>query len=485
MIGYIILGIIAVLLSVILIKAAFFKYKPEEIEKLEDEHIDSEKALKHLSEAISIKTISVDGDDGDYTEFYKFHEFLERSYPLVHKTMTKEVIGSASLLFYWEGKNPELNPIALMSHMDVVPVEAGTEKDWKEDPFGGKIDREFIWGRGSLDMKNHLIAVMESLEALIEDGYQPDRGVYVCFGQDEEISIGEQRGAARIAKTLRERGVRLDCIIDEGGTLIPINVAGIHTTFATVGASEKGYADYKITVNDAGGHSSTPSKHTAIGKLGKVINRLDNHQSRAKLLPVTKEFMVRAGKALPYWARIIVGNLWFFKPLIMLVMKNIPTTATLVRTTQAATMCEGSPVPNVMPQNASAVVNCRILPGESTETTTAHLKKACGKNASVELIGFSKEPAPVSPTSSRAYLTIEKLCKQIDPKAVAVPFLVMGCTDTCYYESICDTIFRFTPFVVTPELLHTMHGTNERLPIDSMGPAVAFFKRYVKTLTKD
>ncbi len=487
MVGYIILGIVLSLLAVILIRAALFVEKKEDIKKFDSSEIDDKKSLEHLSQAIKIDTTSVENLDknADFGNFYEFHKFLENTYPLIHKTMRREVIGEASLLYYWEGKNPDLKPIAMLSHMDVVPVERGTEKDWTHPPFSGHNDGENLWGRGSLDMKHHLIALMEGLEALIKDGFAPERGIYLCFGQDEELSIGENRGAAKIAQTFKKRGVELEAVLDEGGSIMPVNLAGINASFAAVGTTEKGFADFKVTVTGKGGHASTPPKHTAVGKLAKVINKIEKHPMKAKLLPVNKELLEKAGKNMPFYIRIFLANLWLFKPLLLCLMKKIPEAASVIRTTQAITMCSGSEVSNVLPQKASVIINCRLLPGDTTEDVLKHLNKIVGKDGEVEFIGFKKEAAPISSTKSKAYLTVEKLCKEITDNSVTIPLLVMGATDSFYYEEIADTILRISPFPTPMNIMSLIHNTNEHLPIESMKGAVYFFKNYIKTMTED
>ena len=223
-----VLAVIVLAIVITAIRAAFFKIKRPDVKPMPKENIDEERVQRHLTEAIQIKTISnVDESKVDWNEFKRFHDFLEREYPLTHKTLKREVVSKASLLFTWEGKNPELDGIAFLSHQDVVPISEGTLDDWEHPPFEGYNDGEFIWGRGALDMKNHLICVIEAVEALLEDGFVPERTIYLCFGHNEEIVAGENNGAQALMETLKERGVRLDSTIDEGGAILPANVPGI------------------------------------------------------------------------------------------------------------------------------------------------------------------------------------------------------------------------------------------------------------------
>ena len=484
---WIILGILAALLVVTLIRAAFFKEKPQEGSPLEDESVDVERYCENLSKAIQIKTISnYDRDKVDWAEFDKFHAFLEEQYPLIHEKMTKTVIGDGSLLFRLEGKNPALEPIALLAHQDVVPIAEGTEQDWTHPPFAGVNDGEFIWGRGAMDMKNHLIAVLESVESLLREGFTPERGLYICLGHNEEVVAAPDNGAKQIAAYLEKEGVHLDSILDEGGAILPVDVPHIvQCQLAGVGVAEKGSINYEISVHAKGGHSSQPPEHTALGALADVIHDIEGHQFKAHMPDYVYELFRSIGKRSSYGARLLFCNLRILKPLVLKIMTKIPPAASLIRTCTAVTMAEGSPQFNVLPQKASITVNFRTMPGVTTQDVEDHIRKSCrNKDITVRhLVG--KEASKVSPTDSKAFKTIQELCMRTDSKNLVVPFLVMGGTDACNYENVCENIYRFAPFVVDTKLLLCTHATDEHLPIGSAAEALKFFKRYIRRMTAD
>ncbi|MBR2869599.1 MAG: M20/M25/M40 family metallo-hydrolase [Clostridia bacterium] len=447
------------------------------------EKVDLQRAMDNLSKAISIPTVSYpEKEKVDFTQFEKFHKFLEEAYPLIHKNLTKEVVMEASLIYRWEGTRSDLEPMALLAHQDVVPVSAGTEGDWTHPAFSGENDGEFIWGRGALDMKNHLIAVMEAVETLLEEGFKPDRDVYLLFGQDEEVVASGNGGAKNIMETLKSRGIHLDSIVDEGGAIIPIDVKGLieNKELIGVGIAEKGYTDIEITVTAKGGHSSQPPVHSALGDLAEVIRDLEGNQFKAELMPFVSDLFSNLGRSCTYPARLLTCNLPYLKPLLRYGMTKIPFTACLIRTTTAVTMAEGSPAANVLPQKASVVVNFRQMPGTTVEDVIAHIRKVCrNKNIEIKVLK-AKEASNFSPTDSRVFKIIEELCVQENKNAIVAPYLVMGGTDACYYEPICENIFRYSPYKVSVELLRCTHATNERIPVAAIEPAVAFFKRYIK-----
>ena len=167
--------------------------------------IDANLAAQHLAQAIRFQTVSY-GDGIKEQEksmaLRAMYEWMEQTYPNFLTAAGPEIIGD-SLLFTWHGKNPNLLPVLLMAHMDVVPVVPGSEKDWIHAPFSGDIAEGFVWGRGAIDDKGQLVSILEAAERLAASGFQPERTIIFAFGQDEEVGGGQ--GNAMIAKALAGR----------------------------------------------------------------------------------------------------------------------------------------------------------------------------------------------------------------------------------------------------------------------------------------
>ncbi|MBQ3149746.1 MAG: M20/M25/M40 family metallo-hydrolase [Clostridia bacterium] len=483
----VILGAIGALTAANMVKAALHRPEKRDFGEKAEEEVNVDRVAKHLSEAITYRTISnADATKTDWSEFERFHAFLDEAYPLIKANLSKEIVGEANLIYRWKGKNSELEPIALLSHQDVVPVTEGTEDDWEHPAFDGFNDGEFIWGRGTLDMKNHLICVMEAVETLLEEGYEPERDVYLLFGQDEEVVASEYGGAKSIMNTLKDRGVRLDSVLDEGGAILPFKVKGIaNKQLAGIGIAEKGYCDIEISLNHKGGHSSSPPVHSGLGHMATVIQDLENNQFDAKIEPFLFELFNKVGKNVSYPAKLVTCNLPMLMPAVKQILKYIPAAASMIRTTTAVTMAQGSPAANVLPQTPTITVNFRQMPGTTTEDVINHIKKVVRyKDINIRVLR-TKEASKFSPTDSRAFKVIEEICMQNNPDSVVAPYLVMGGTDACFYEPICDNIYRFAPFIVDLSLLLRTHGTNEKIPISALGEGVKFFKTYVRKLTND
>ncbi len=478
----------AALTAVNAVRAA--KYKPQKtnLAPYGPEAVDVDRFRKNLADAIKIPTIAEKSpSDMNWEPFDRFHAFLKERYPLIHEHCSLEEPVQGSLLYRWKGQRDDLDPIALLSHQDVVPISEGTLEDWTYPPFDGHDDGEYIWGRGALDMKNHLIGVMESVEALIAEGFSPVRDVYICLGHNEEVMSSDYSGAIVMCKYFKEKGIHLDCVIDEGGAILPVNIKGVlDAQIAGIGIAEKGYADFTVSVNAKGGHSSQPPKHSAIGQLAEVIRDIENHQFKSELSPLVMELFDSIGRRTSYPVRLLMCNLPLLKPVIKQVMTLIPPAASLIRTTTGVTMASGSPAPNVLPQKASVNVNFRMYPGETVDDVMQHLKKVI-RNKNVEIVcepGW-KNPSKISPTDSRCFNALREICGRMNPKSIIAPYLVMGGTDACHYEDVCDNIYRYSPFLVDTSLLLCTHGTNERIPVSALADAVRFFKLYIRTLSAE
>ncbi len=470
-------------LAAVPVKAYFYKPEKTSIEKLTEEKVDVDRFRKNLSDAIKIPTIAGSTPETtDFAVFDQFGSFLKERYPLIHEKLEMIDVGKGPLVFRWKGSDESLDPIALLSHQDVVPISEGTYDDWTYAPFEGIDDGDFIWGRGALDMKNHLIAVMESVETLLSEGFSPVRDVYICLGHNEEVMSSEFSGAILICNYFKEHNIHLDCVLDEGGAILPVDIKGvINKNLAGVGVAEKGYADFEISVTAKGGHSSQSPNHTALGHLADVIKDIEKNQFHAELSPMMMTLFEKIGRNCSYPVRLITCNTKLLKPLITKIMTFIPPAASLIRTTQGVTMASGSPAPNVLPQKASINVNVRIYPGETIEDVEKHLRKAIrNKKVDIQLKPGWKNASKISPIDTRSFRIIEDICMGMNSDNIVAPYLVMGGTDACHYEAVCENIYRYSPFLVNTGLLLTTHGTNERIPVSSLEDGVAFFKRFIR-----
>ena len=443
-------------------------------------------ASLRLSEAIRLRTISYSRDTPvEGKAFLELHSFVEKSFPRVHASLTRETVNDFSLLYTWPGSDPALKPLLLAAHMDVVPVESGTETNWIHAPFDGEIANGFIWGRGTMDMKGSLMATLEAVEYLLGLEVQPHRTVYLAFGHDEEL--GGTEGAAKIAALLAERGVRLDFTLDEGLVITHGIVPGVKKPAALIGVAEKGSVTIELTAKGPRGHSSMPPLHTAVGRLGRALSRLETGQMPAKLVSPTSDMFEYLAPDIPLLMRTVVANAWLFEPLLISRLEGSRATNALIRTTTAPTVISGGFKPNALPSEAKAIVNFRILPGDSVEAVVAHVR-ATIDDADVSLRKVDTEPSEpslVSDLGSASFAALRRTVRQVFPDAAVAPGLLIGRTDSRHYAPIADNGYRFLPMRLKREDLVRIHGANERISVENYAEIIRFYVQFLRNAAID
>lgn len=439
--------------------------------------LDSAAAAARLAEAVRIETISWDDrPDASADAFLALHALLERAYPNAHRVLKREKVANYSLLYTWPGADPSLKPVMLMAHQDVVPIAPGTEKDWLHPPFSGAVADGFVWGRGAWDDKSNLLGVFEAVEMLAASGAQPRRTLYIASGHDEEV--GGQRGAAAIARLLESRNVSLEFVLDEGMIVTQGVAPGLKGPLALIGVAEKGYATFALSTSAAPGHSSMPPPRTVIGRTAEAAVRVEMNPPPAHLSGVPRETFETIAPEMPLTNRVLLSNLWLTEPLVRRELARQPASNAMLRTTAALTMFNAGSKSNVLPGHAQALINFRILQGDSVANLKAYLERTIrDPGVKVELFGDAREPTPVSPVDSPAYKLINRTIRETMPDAIVAPGLVIAGTDSRNMGNLSANIYRFLPIRAKPEDLARFHGTNERVSVKNYAETIGFFHR--------
>lgn len=437
--------------------------------------VDAAGALSRLSAAIKIKTVTYKSGDPVGEEaaqpWLDLRAFLEESYPLTHAAMKREIVADYTLLYTWQGSDSSLAPTLLMAHQDVVPVNEGTLDEWQRPAFSGEIADGYIYGRGTQDDKASVITILEATEGLIASGFKPKRTVILLFGHDEEVSGS---GASAAIDVLHARGVRPELVVDEGFMVVE-DTPGFTSPLSYIGVSEKGYMTLHIVSEATGGHSSMPPRNSANIQLAKALLALEENQLPSHLKSDTvSQFFKSMAAEMPFMQRFMLANTWITAPLVEKQMASSGVMNAMIRTTMAPTMLSGSVKENVLPQKATALVNFRIHPEDSSESVRAHVEKVLANIDGVSIdrdavAGFSSEPAPVSPTDNKAFSVMRAVAANTGgERAPVVPALVLGGTDSRYAVKISKNIYRFVPARMTMADTKGIHGTNERLAVSNI-----------------
>lgn len=445
--------------------------------------VEADAVAGHLAEALRFRTISHSTDPAELEAeaFAAFRGWLEATYPKLHRTLPREIVAGDSLLYTWPGSDPQLEPILLAAHQDVVPAE--NLERWTHPPFEGRIDGGFVWGRGAIDDKGPLIGIVEAVERLIGEGFEPRRTVLLAFGHDEEV--GGLRGARAMAELLAARNVRALLALDEGAAVVNGVLPGFAQPVALVGIAEKGSATLEVVARAEGGHSSTPPRETAAGILARAIQRIESNPLPGGVVGVTRELFEYLAPEMPLYARVPLGNLWLFARPMDWALSRQPGVNALLRTTTAVTMLSGSPKDNVLPVEAIAGVNFRLLPGDSSDWLLERITEIVDDpRVEVRFKYPPREASPVSPIDGPAFALLQETVAETFPDAVFAPFLTVGGTDCRHYAPITDGLYRFAPFSYGPADLKLPHGIDERIAVDALPGAVRFYARFIENASR-
>ena len=430
-------------------------------------------ALK-LQKMIQVETVSHrDQDEAD--KFRKLHKVMEGLFPNVFSVCEKYDI-DGNLLVRWKGKDPDMQPIILISHLDVVAAEG----QWKYPPYSGTIDDGKIWGRGSFDVKCAVFSFYQAVEELIGEGYVPPCDIYLGSSCTEEIG-GD--GASKIVKWFTDKGIRLFMVCDEGGAITDDPIPGIKGNFAMVGIFEKGYGDIQISAKGNGGHSSSPGKNTPIARLAKFEAEIEKRSPfKAQFTPAVDGMLsTLAPYCDNFWLKLIFHNLWLFRPLLLKVMPMIsPTAAAMLQTTICFTMQKGSDSYNVIPQEAYVTANMRFIPFQGKKESIDIIRKIAAKyDLEVRELNCS-DPTGSLDLNGKQFELTKKAIGKVFPDTACIPYIVTGGTDSRFYDKHVDACVRFEPINASPEQLSAMHGIDENIDINTLPPAVDYYKEIIR-----
>ncbi|MFD2026877.1 M20/M25/M40 family metallo-hydrolase [Promicromonospora aerolata] len=443
-------------------------------------------AAGHLSSLVQIPTVSSWDPQGlDHEAFARHRAALAAFYPRVH-ALQSEPAGDHGLLYRWPGRGRQdvLHPfpVVLVAHQDVAPVQVAA---WPDDPFSGEIRNGAVHGRGTLDDKGGLVAVLDAVETLLGDGFVPERDVWLFFGADEETAGGSAEIAVR---RLYELGVRPWLVLDEGGGVVTDAFPGVDRQAAMVGVAEKGLLGVNLCTTGVGGHATTPGGRSATARLARAVTRVSRSRSAARINPPTVEMLERiapsaaGGKGLGLRLATRLASGPFRKLAAWMLANGGPEASALVRTTVAVTELEGSAGANSAASSARARLDVRVALGETVDRTVARLRRDVrDKRVELEVVERS-EPSEVSPTDSQQFALIGEAIGASYPDAVVVPCVLPAATDARTFTPITDHVYRFSPFALSRAQRQSIHGVGEHLSVDSLGRGVHFYREVLRKI---
>lgn len=440
--------------------------------------IDAAAAVDRFQQLIRVATMSrSDASTTDWAAFTRFRALIAELYPLTHTALDVETVAEHSLLLRWHGAT-DAAPTVLMAHYDVV---AASDEGWEHPPFDAQLTgtgaEQLIWGRGTLDDKGALCAILEAVESLLVTGFRPATDIYLSFGHDEETN---GTGALAAVDALRARGIRPALVLDEGGAIVNGVLPGLSTPTAMIGVSEKGISQLTLTVEQNGGHASTPPRMTATVQLARAITRLNSRRFRSSINPAIAEMLRTAGAHSSGPLAAVFRHPRLCAPLLRFALTRISDeTNALVRTTAAVTQLSGSMAHNALAERAEAVVNVRVAVGSSVAEMVHDVRRAI-RDPHVKIgVTEASEASPISPMHGPEWQSVVNAIATIDPDVVATPYVQTGASDSRHFTAISAAVYRFVPFEMSSDERATLHAKNERMHVATWLRGIGFYQHLI------
>ena len=430
-----------------------------------------ERYIEAFRKLIRQETVS-DPDCGSSPEdFAKFRELTWELFPNIRKACEFRDFDGAMLLI-WKGSDRSRRPVLFMNHYDVVPAKT---EDWKYPPFSAEIADGKIWGRGTLDDKGGFWAMLQAADELAAEGFVPARDIYFETNCNEE-TFGT--GARTVAAWLQEQGVSFEMVFDEGGDIVREPISSAKGTFAMIGVGEKSVVNLKFTARSSGGHASTPEKNTPLVRLGKFMAYVDRHQVFDVELPTAVAEMLKV--MAPYSDKI--GKLTgkadkLRKPLGMLMPLLGASTGAMVATTIAFTLIGGGEAVNVIPGEAWVIGDMRCSHHQGQESSIKAITKIASKfGLETEVLQREPESRLADYKGDAFRLVYEAVISTIPGVDACAPYVMTGGSDSRFFDGLSDQCIRFLPFTIDAEQMESIHGINECVAVDTLVPAVNYYR---------
>ncbi|MES2753870.1 MAG: M20/M25/M40 family metallo-hydrolase [Pseudomonadota bacterium] len=373
----------------------------------------------------------------------------------------------------YPGRDRTAKPTVLLAHMDVVEANPA---DWTRDPFTPVVEGGYVFGRGSLDNKANLSLVVATLMKLKRAKWTPARDLVLVLTGDEETQMKTTQAAAEVFK---EAALVLNA--DAGGGALGDDGKPI---MYGLQAAEKVYGDWHLTVTDPGGHSSRPGPNNAIASLAAAVGRIAAYRFPAQQNEITKASLAGTAAATPgpLGAAMQAFAANPADTAAADLLSGDPRYVGQVRTTCVPTMFNGGHAPNALPQRAMANINCRIFPGTPRAEIEAKLTElAADPKIKVEFADNGTIEAGASPLDPRVVAAVRAALAKRAPGTPVLPLQEAGATDSMHFRARGVPSFGVGGVFMKPGDIFA-HGLNERVPVATLDPGVAWWESLLRSL---
>lgn len=473
------LGAIIFILVMVLFRATQIADKsvPKEGAKVDDKI--SSRAAESLSAMIKYPTLSEDAKVPDDSQsnrsdsFERMISYIRSRYPKIFRILTVEDI-EGNLLLHWSGSDYNKDPMLFCANMDVV----SSEGNWEHPHYSGVIAENKVWGRGAIEAKGVLCALLEATELLLREGFRPKRDIYVAIVRDAE---SKNNGARILSEALNRRTNRFAAVFGRG-SCISRDLLPLDRAQAIIGVAEKGTMKMKLSAKERGGSISSPPRYSAIGRLSEAICRLEFRPQSIRKSEVMRKMIEAFSPYMPFRLRVYAANLWLFEGKLLKALQNYEGFSSMLRTTFAVTQTHSGGKEKLMPSTAEATVYARLISGDSCSDIFSFLEDLLGPTGVSIDVELAEEASAISNYSGEEYRRLKDTLQEVFGGIIIAPGILSEDTSLSPFKHNADAVYRITPFVLTEAEKATIRSVNERLDVETLGRGVYFYKQLISSM---
>lgn len=427
--------------------------------------VDSARCQQHLAAALQTSTIHTT-DGIDTVGFRQFHQLLPYAYPYVHQhsRIERQFFNRWSLVYKWEGRNPDLKPIVLVASHDVADPDLATIPEWSYNPFTGKIADGFAWGCGTMRAKTAFVAILEAWDMLAKSKFEPTRTIYLVSGHDQ--TQGGRYGTKAIAAAFQRAKIEFEYALIAGSHISSEGVLGIEQPFAYVGIAEKNTLTLQLSA------SQEADLYTPLASIRQwqAPIQLDSRANRALLEYLTPE--------LPFLQRFWFANTWLVSPCVRrYLLQDSFINASLRVDTRP------SPIAYDSTQKAYISTLQLTTPANYSPEWIAQQLIRQYIDTNVVKVNTIQLGLPSRTTAPAGYVfeLIHSTIKEIRPNTLVAPAAIDQASDGIYFQVLSPHVFYFAPFAWSKsDWTRYQRGVDERIALDDYYKMILFYYQFIK-----
>ncbi|MBT8078616.1 MAG: M20/M25/M40 family metallo-hydrolase [Gammaproteobacteria bacterium] len=428
---------------------------------------DDRLAVELLSELVAINTAPSGGNDLRPAVDLLVTRLFDAGFDDDEIDIVRSGDKLPNLVVRLRSPQPQREPILMMAHLDVVEA---LPEDWTVAPFELTQSGGYFYGRGTTDNKAGAAILIANLIRMKRENFLPDRDLIVMLTADEET---DGAGAWTLANEHRAL-IDAEFALNTDGGYVMLKSGRPRAFIMQTG--EKVYVSYRLAATDRGGHSSLPRADSAISRIARTLTALDEFRFPVSLNETTRLFFERWRELAPAAERDLIDAVLAGKsdPETSASLDDAPYYNALARTTCIATQLSGGHAENAIPQSASAVVNCRVLPQFATTTAMSALAvMADPNNVTLEQI-YPDRPSPPSPLKKSVVGPITEVASEFWPGIVVIPEMSTGATDGLFIRNVGIPVYAVSAIAEEPDEIRA-HGKDERIGVEAFRTATEYW----------